>query len=327
VSTHARHRALAVTTAVALGTIGLTAPPGAAASAPTSVTRSATHTLAFDAARLGATRLAGAPSASKRLQLAVALTPRHRAAEHRAMREMYTPGSATYHHFLSTVRWNASYAPSSSRVSAVRDYLAGQGLRGLHVSGNHLLVTATATTAQAERAFHTSLARYSVPGQRFVANTTAARVPEALAGTVSAVVGLNTFHLPTPRPAAHTAAGGGTPDPFVLLAPKKFRRTYSAGGTSSGRGTSIAVLTQGAMKQVVPDLRTAEAKYGLPRVRVTRVRVGPQSRDNAGLDEWDMDTQTSTAMAPHVHRLYLYSIGTLTDAAIVPAFAAFVSQN
>jgi subtilase family serine protease len=40
-----------------------------------------------------------------------------------------------------------------------------------------------------------------------------------------------------------------------------------------------------------------------------------------------MDTQTSTAMAPQVDRLYLYSIGSLTDSAIVPAFAAFVSQN
>ncbi len=81
------------------------------------------------------------------------------------------------------------------------------------------------------------------------------------------------------------------------------------------------------MKQVFKDLRTAEAKYHLPRVSYRQFKVGPQSRDTAGLDEWDMDTQTSTAMAQNVRKLYLYTVGALTDSDIVPAFATFVSQN
>ena len=325
-STSTARRVLLLSTTVMLGTFGLTAPPGSAATAPAPVTWSATHTLAFDSARLGATRLATPIPASRRLHLAIALTPRHQAAERRALRAMYTPGSASYHHYLTPHQWNARYAPSGSRVSAVRHYLASRGMRGLHVTGNRQLVTATATAAQAERAFGTSLAQFRVSGQNFLANTTVARVPTALAGTVSAVIGLNTFQLPTPRPARHTQASG-SPDPFLLLPPKRFRRTYRTGDTSAGRRTSIAVLTQGSMRHVVADLRTAERTYHLPRVPVTRVKVGPQSHDAAGLDEWDMDTQTSTAMAPHVKRLYLYSVGSLTDSAIVPAFAAFVSQN
>ena len=242
------------------------------------------------------------------------------------MRAMYTPGNASYHHFLSTRQWNARYAPSSSRVSAVRHYLAAQGMRGLRVTGNRQLVTATATAAQAERAFHTSLAQFRIGGQRFTANTTVAQVPQRLAGTVDAVLGLATLQLPTPHPITHDP-NAGSPHPFVLLSPRKFQRTYHVGRTPSGRGTSIAVFAQGSMRHVVPDLRTAERKFHLPRVPVTRIEVGRQSKDAAGLVEWDMDTQTSTAMAPHVRRLYLYTVAQLTDSDVVHAFARFVSDD
>jgi pseudomonalisin len=96
---------------------------------------------------------------------------------------------------------------------------------------------------------------------------------------------------------------------------------------SSCRRTSIAIFTQGDMSQVFKDLRTAEAKYNLPEVAYRQIKVGPQSNDKSGLDEWDMDTQTSTAMAQNVTKLYLYTVGSLTDSDIVPAFSSFVSHN
>ena len=319
-------RLLAGTAAACVGAIGLTAPTTSAAAAPAPVAWGPTHTKAFDAVKVGATRLTTPTPGSRVLRLAIALKPRHEAAELRALRAIYTPGSASYHHFLSTRQWNARYAPSSSRVSAVRRYLAARGMRGIHVTGNRQLVTARSTAGQAERAFHTSLAQFRLAGQRFTANTSVARVPQRLAGSVQAVLGLTTLRLPSPHPVAHDP-NAGSPHPFVLLPPKKFRRTYHVGRTPAGRRTSIAVLAQGSMRHVVTDLRTAERKYDLPQVPVTRIRVGKQSGDTAGLDEWDMDTQTSTAMAPHVRRLYLYTVAQLTDSDVVHAFARFVSDN
>jgi pseudomonalisin len=313
---------IAAASVLAVGCLGLAAQPGSAAPS----TWAATSTLAFDAAKIGATRLGTATSPSRPMHLAIALTPRHQAAERQAMRAMYTPGSATYHHFLTTDQWNARYAPSSARVSAVRDYLRSQGMHGFHVTGNHLVLSATGTAAQSQRAFHTSLARFSLGGQTFSANTTAAQVPQALAGSVGAVIGLNTFHLATPHPMAHKQAPG-SPDPFILLPPKKFQNTYDAQGTSTGTRTAIAIFTEGDMTQVFKDLRTAEAKNNLPQVEYSQIKVGPQSNDNAGLDEWDMDTQVSTAMAQNVKHLYLYTVGALTDSDIIPAFSKFVSQN
>ena len=314
---------VAVLAALCLGGVALATAGGAAAGSPT---WRATHTVAFDASKIGAVELATPPASSRRLRLAVALRPRHEAAELRALRAMYTPGSTTYHRFLTAREWNAAYAPSRSRVSAVRSYLARSGMRDVRTTGNRQLVTATATVAQAQRAFHTRLAAFRVGGQRFLANTTAAEVPLSLAGSVDAVLGLTTLRLPTPHPISHDPQAS-SPDPFVLLPPKKFQRTYHAGGTPAGGRTAIAVLAQGSMRHVLTDLRTAERKYGLPQVPVTRIEVGKQSRDASGLDEWDLDTQASTAMAPHVRRLYLYTVGQLTDTDLVHGFARFVSDD
>lgn len=63
------------------------------------------------------------------------------------------------------------------------------------------------------------------------------------------------------------------------------------------------------------------------RRHISQVNVGPQSNDTAGLDEWDMDTQTSTAMATNLKHLYMYIVGSLTDNVIVADFNKFVVQN
>ncbi len=321
------HHLVTILAAATLGSIALVGTSGQQpAGATAAVTWRATHTLAFDASALGATRLLTPTPPTQRLPIAVALTPRHEGAEMRSLHAMYTPGSATYHHFLTARQWNSRYAPSRSRVAAVRRYLAARGMTGIRVTGNRQLVTATATAGEAERAFRTGLAEFRLAGQRFTANTTVAQVPGRLAGTVDAVLGLTTLRLPTPHPLAHDP-DAASPDPFVLLPPKKFQRTYHVGTTSPGRRTAIAVFAQGSMRHVVPDLRTAEQKYHLPRVPVTRIKVGRQSHDAGGLDEWDMDTQTSTAMAPRVRRLFLYTVARLTDTDVTHAFARFVSDD
>lgn len=312
--------ALAVASAAAT-VVALTVAVPTAGAATASAGWSPTST---SAAPLAGARLLGVTPAATAVHLDVALASPHPAAEAAALRAMYTPGSATYQQFLTPAQFAAQYGPASASVSAVEQYLTGQGFTDVSVIGGRL-VTATGTAAAAERAFHTSLSDFDLGGQNVFANTTAAMVPSALAGSVRAVLGLNNVPLPTPHPAAHTSAG--SPALFQSLPPKDFQNTYDAKGTPTGSRTAIALFTEGDLTQVYKDLRTAEATYDLPRVAVTQINVGPQSSDTSGLDEWDMDTQVSTALATTVQHLYLYNVGSLTDASIVPAFATFVAQH
>jgi subtilase family serine protease len=293
----------------------------AAATTPTwapTVTKAVTYT----GTKLGAT----APNTP--LHLALALAPQHAAAMTKALHAMYTPGSASYHHYLTAAQWKAAYAPSTSSVAAVTGYLNAQGFRNVEVSGNRMLVTADGTAAQATRAFHTSLVDFRLGRKLVYGNTAAASVPTSLAKTVAAVIGLNNLPLNALRPTVkHQSADAGSPDLEGGLFPAQFETTYNATGTKPGTKTSVAILSEGDTTGVISSLRYAEAQEKMPKVPVTVVNVGPQSTDTAGADEFDMDSQVSTMVSGGVKHLYMYNIGSLVDAEVDADFAKFVSQD
>lgn len=309
----------AVSTALA-GAAVLAPSAGAAptASSAQSWVATATKAITYKGTPLGATRPATP------VHLTVALRPRHAAAMRSALRAIYTPGSARYHRYVTPAAWKARFAPSGAAVTAVESYLRGQGFRAVTASGNRLVVTASGTAAQAERAFRTSLADYRLGSRRVFGNTTAAKVPARLAPHVAAVIGLNDLPLQAVRPTVRSAAGSPS---TAGLFPAQFSTTYDAVGTHRGGGTAVAILTEGRTSSVISSLRYAEAKEHMPKVPVTVVRVGVQSPDTSGAEEFDMDSQVSTMVAGRVKRLYLYNIGSLLDSQIVADFAAFVSQN
>jgi subtilase family serine protease len=216
-------------------------------------------------------------------------------------------------------------------VRAVESYLARHGFRSVAPASNRLLITATATVAQASSAFDTHIARFRQNGRVVLANTRAVRVPASLGGTVAAVLGLNTANRMTthPRraknpPSECAVAGTGIPCTYN---PAGFWKAYNATGVTAGSATTIAIFANGALGGVIKDLRTFESANGLPKVPVTTVRTGPASSDTSGADEWALDTQSSTGMARTVKRLYVYDAPSLSDADISAAFNKFAAQN
>ena len=89
---------------------------------------------------------------------------------------------------------------------------------------------------------------------------------------------------------------------------------YDAASTKPGTGTTLAVIAEGDLTQTVKDLRTFEEKRKLPQVPVQLVYTGVKSPDTSGADEWDLDTQTSTGIAPSAKQLYIYVATSLSDA-------------
>jgi pseudomonalisin len=307
--------------ALVLGSAGTTA---AVASTPagTATQWSATATKAYNT--FGAQLLGSAP-AGQTLSLVIPLRPRDQAAEDAALKAMYTPGSASFHQFLTPAQFSAAYAPTAGTVDAVTGYLAAHGFTGVSVLSNQMVVTATATVAQATSAFHTAISSFRAGALDFYANTAPALVPSSLSGAVQAVLGLNDLPLPAPHPvAASTQAGSPS---LTGVPPMDFQTTYDALGTPVGSKTNIALFTEGDLSGVLTDLRLAESKNHLPAVAVTIVPVGPQSSDTSGATEFDLDTQSSTAMAGTVKHLYLYNVGSLVDSQIDLDFAKFVAND
>jgi pseudomonalisin len=337
-------RGLAVTSTLGvLVTLGTAAASSASASVATSGWAQ-TATLATSVQ--GAT-LTGSAPATAPVRLAITLAPQHAAAEQAALHAMYQPGSASYHQFLTPAQWEAAYAPTAAQVSAVTGYLSRSGFTGLSVQGDRLLISATGTVGDAETAFNTTIGNFTMPnGSTFRANVGAAQVPSALGGIVQAVVGLSNWRLPTPQPvlmaqnaaakaaakraARHAVRNGTSAGSPVIpneIPPEDFQNTYDAGGTATGSKTAVALFTEGNVAGAITDLRTAETAFSLPQVPVSIVKVGPQSTDTSGADEWDLDTQSSSAMATTLKHIFLYNVGALNDTNIDTAVAAFVSAD
>lgn len=303
-------------TAVALASTALVLPT--AATAAPSWAPTATKAITYKGTKLGAT------PASTPVHLSVALQARNTAQMARAVKAVYRPGSPSYHHFITPAQWRSAYAPSASAVIAVENYLHAQGFTNISATGNRLIVQADGTAAQAERAFHTALVNYRLGSNVVYGNTAPALVPASLASIVSAVIGLNDLSLNAIKPTVTNAAGS----PSVNgLFPKQFDQTYDAVGTSTGKNTPIAILSEGASSGVISSLRYAEQHESMPKIPVTVVKVGPQSADTSGADEFDMDSQVSTMVSGLVPRLYMYNIGALLDSEVTADFATYVSQD
>ncbi|MCL6454028.1 MAG: S53 family peptidase [Alicyclobacillus sp.] len=273
------------------------------------------------------------PSAPLRITLGLRL--QNQAALNTYIEAISTPGNPIYGQSLTPDTFTAVYGPTSDQVQAVTSYLASAGFNDIQVSPNHLVVSATGTAAQVERAFHTTLEQFQVAGQTVYYNTTGAYVPSSLSATVGAVLGLNnvvavTFPLAKPSDGGASSSTGGSislPNYPTSYNPQGFQTAYDVGKTATGQATSIAIFAEGDLTGVLQDLRTEEQANGLPQVPVTVVQTGIASTDTSGADEWDLDTQYSTGMAETVKRLYLYDATSLTDSDIALEFNRFVTDD
>ena len=301
--------------------------PGATAG---TATWSPTHTRALN---LNARSLGAAPQAQS-IDVSVALPLRNKAALDRLVQAQATPGSPQAGTRLTPAQVNAEFGPSAGTVGAVEGYLGSEGFTSVTAEPDGLLVDATGTVGQVERAFDTSIGLFSLNGQTVYANTAAASVPSSLAGDVVAVLGLSDIPLQMPlqvRTAASVPAAAGSPD-LSGFSPQAIQHAYQADTLPPATGSSVAVITSGDMTSTISDLRYAEAGWKLPTVPVDVAYAGPKegivnNNPLTGNLEWDLDTQISTGVAQNVKSLTIYDVATFTDSEVARGINMFTEQD
>jgi subtilase family serine protease len=128
---------------------------------------------------------------SSRMSIEVALAPRDEAGLNSLLHALYTKGSGTYGDWLAKGQFDARFAPAAATRSAVKAYLSQRGLT-VEASSSPFLVRALGSSRQVSAAFQTSLHTYrGTGGAAFFANSSAVRVPAALASGVLGVIGLS----------------------------------------------------------------------------------------------------------------------------------------
>lgn len=248
---------------------------------------------------------------------------------------------------MSPQEFTAAYNPTRSQAEKVASYLREQGFRHVTIEPNNLIVTGTASAKHVESAFHTTIRATSGNGGFVYANTTPALVPAQFHGLVLAVLGLNNVYsmhthiLKSSRfvPMAMRPSAAGTPPPCLEVvngvcelgeySPVSYQAAYDANctGCTTGSNTVVAVMAEGNVSQVLTDLRAAETFWALPKVPYAVKKVGISGTDTSGVDEWDLDTQSSTGIAQTVKQLYVYDTTSLSDSDTSLEFNHWVTDN
>ena len=258
----------------------------------------------------------------------------------------------------------STYAPSSTDVAQVTQYLTSQGFSNVHAQANNILVDATGTVGTIEKAFSTQLESYSdSAGNALYANTKPAFVPQALAGTAIAVLGLNNAQMqkpkpqsnghvtatPTPAPTATpapTPAPTPTPTPTPVPTansctrglnaegicprfydPATMQLAYDAPNSPTGANTAVAIFTEGDPSQAISDFRWNEQVYQLRQVPVNLVQVGTPNSDTSGDGEWVLDMTAVQGLAADVKQIDLYNMPSMSFSDMALAYNKWVIDD
>jgi Pro-kumamolisin, activation domain len=123
----------------------------------------------------------------------LALKLRNAAGASRYVREVSSPGSAHFHHYLSDAQWVSRFGPTKASAAAARHWLRRAGFTVGQVSRARLYITASASARTVEHAFDVQLRSYRVNGRTVRLASGALSIPASMRGIVSGVVGVNQY--------------------------------------------------------------------------------------------------------------------------------------
>ncbi len=254
----------------ALAGICVVGVPVAIAIAPAAADPRAVTTLAASVAAVTANNPGvGAVSATESKTIEVWMAGHQQAAQ-RFVDAVSTPGSASYHRFLSPSAYTERFGPSPTQVKAVQSYLTGAGFTQVQASVNDDYISATARVSTIDRAFSVKMRRFQVAGAdggqtTIESNDRDLTVPASLSSDILAVTGLNTTQPQVTDTTTGTSTGG-----FATLMP-----TFGATGTDAaacsrywGQRTTTIIpafrgLTRAAVAVCGYSAKQVRGAYGL----------------------------------------------------------------
>ena len=171
---------------------------------------------------------------SQQITVTVHLKMPNEAAFNKLLEDLYTPGSPSYHHWLTNADI-AKYAPSSAEVNSVKKELQSHGLAVLSVSSDNLSVRARGPASGVESAFQTQIHEFERQGKVFHANVTPASLAGPSGTLVEGITGLTSFNM---QPFIKYAVNPKTGKPRVAPTKLPTAKIKNASGGFSGIATN-----------------------------------------------------------------------------------------
>jgi subtilase family serine protease len=231
------------------------------------------------------------------------------------LEQIQDENSSEYHHWLTADALGERFGPARDDVAAVVQWLSSSGFTVHAVSKSALTIDFSGTAGQVREAFHTEIHHYRVNGRQHIANSSAPKIPAALASVVAGVVSLHDF-MPKPlmvKPKTnYSFYCEGCPDgfndteqydeaPADLATIYNVAPLYTAKKPITGKGVTVVVLEDTDVQN--KDVATFRKAFGLTAYSGTFSQIHPGSGcadpgKNSAEGEAALDAEWAGAVAP-----------------------------
>ncbi len=259
-----------------------------------------------------------------------------------------TPGDPQFHKFLTPQQFKAQFGPVEADAAKVAANLKRYGLTVARASS--LTLHATGTAANIDKAFGVTMHEFAVPAQgrtsaySFRAPLTRPKVPDAVTGLVTAVVGFDT--RPRFRPHAKQApavlrdaqqrgqnGSANIINSFGSLTVADFAQYYNvkplydAGITGSGRTLGIVSLANFTPSDAFAYWQRVGLTVDPGRITIVNIDGGPGApSDVSGSIETTLDVEQSGGVAPGA-KIRVYLAPNTGSQPYIDAFAQAIDDN
>jgi subtilase family serine protease len=242
----------------------------------------------------------GATDATQNIDLTVWLKLHNENQLQKQISDLYTPGNANYHKWLSQSQFNTNYSPTAQQVKSVSNFLTAHGFTILDTAENNFYIKVSGTVAQAEQAFHVQINNYRYQGKTYRSNAANPSADDTAGGNIANITGLDDasyFQPANLRPASHAGDGvgpnnaviyqvlcgnssttytlnvQGTPTPYTGFVPcgyngDQLQKAYGVDTLVSqgidGSGQTVAIVDAYGSPTILTDANKFSQVAGLP---------------------------------------------------------------
>jgi len=232
------------------------------------------------------------------------------------------PASPRYQMYYSPEEIRALAAPTDEDYQNLLSALESQGMKVIHESPSHLLVTVRTETAQVERVFATKL---NVVGEKLAGVTHALTIPSEL-NLVASVTGLDQTHKLRPhlRHASATAGDGSFVTQAQIKSAYGFKPIYAAGYTGKGQHIAIATYDGFHLSDVTGFFKESKITPAPQVDQVTFNGTPAVNEDSAA--ETELDSEFSGMIAPG-SKIHVFASAENSDAGELAMFTAILDDG
>lgn len=244
------------------------------------------------------------------------------------IKETTTPGSPQYRNYLSVDQFSKKFGANPQSIKQATDYLQSYGIT-TKVYSNNLIITATGTADQFNKAFSITLKKETYKGKSFHGAQENPKLPNSFGHDILCVLGLSNYSSFNSRAVKQPAAlNDNATTGMRNLEPKDLVKQYNVqplyGKGATGKGQTIGIVTLAELNPEDAYAFWQQQGIDVKPNRITKTDVDGGSGWD-GYDETSLDVEQSGALAPQAD-INVY-VGPNTDTGFTDAFAQAINEN